>query len=67
LSAFDWLNHSLLTFSGGSYYTVNYNQNYATRAITPNYTTGATGFGYMADRSALPYARVLELDLKYNF
>ncbi|MGB0063247.1 MAG: hypothetical protein WBP85_02285, partial [Terracidiphilus sp.] len=67
-SAFDWLNHSLLTFAGGNYYTLNYNVNYATQAITPNYSTsGANAFGLMTVRSALPYARVIELDLKYAF
>lgn len=69
-SAFDWLNHSLLTFQGSNYYTLNYNVDYKTHAITPNYNqtaTGANAFGVMTQRSALPYARVIELDLKYNF
>jgi len=69
-SAFDWLNHSLLTFANSNYYTLNYNVNYATQGITPNYnqgTTGANAFGVMTVRSALPYARVIELDLKYSF
>ncbi len=67
-SAFDWLNHSLLTFSGSNFYTLNYNVDYNSRAITPNYSTsGANEFGLMTVRSALPYARVIELDLKYSF
>ncbi len=67
-SAFDWLNHSLLEFSGSSYYSLNYNVNYATRAISPNYpTSGSTEFGLMTDRSQLPYARIIELDLRYSF
>ena len=69
-SAFDWLNHSLLTFAGSNYYTLNYNVDYQTHAITPNYnqsSTGANAFGVMTVRSALPYARVIELDLKYSF
>jgi hypothetical protein len=69
-SAFDWLNHSLLTFANGNYYTLNYNVGYGTKTISPNYNQGSTGsnaFGVMTDRSALPYARVIELDLKYNF
>jgi hypothetical protein len=67
-SAFDWLNHSLLTFAGGNYYTLNYNVNYANQAIAPNYSTsGANAFGLMTVRSALPYARVIELDVKYAF
>jgi Carboxypeptidase regulatory-like domain len=73
-SAFDWLNHSLLTFASASSYTVNYNVNYASKAISPNYNNGTAAtsslgplFGLMTVRSALPYARVLELDLKYSF
>jgi hypothetical protein len=70
VSAFDWLNHSLLTFNGGTPTTVNYNVDYASKAITPNFnqtSTGSNAFGVMTIRSALPYARVLELDVKYSF
>lgn len=70
VSAFDWLNHSLLTFANSNYYTLNYNVDYASKTITPNYNQAATGqnaFGVMTVRSALPYARVVELDVKYNF
>lgn len=70
ISAFDWLNHSLLTFSSANYYTLNYNVDYNTHAITPNYNQTSTGtdpFGVMTVRSSLPYARVLELDAKYTF
>ncbi len=70
ISAFDWLNHSLLTFSSGNYYTLNYNVDYASKAITSNYNSGSSGanaFGLMTVRSALPYARVIELDVKYSF
>jgi hypothetical protein len=78
-SAFDWLNHSLLTFAGSNNYTVNYNVDYSTQTITPNFNTSNTncsgvgggtntcGFGVLTERSALPYARVIELDLKYSF
>jgi hypothetical protein len=70
VSAFDWLNHSLLTFNSGTPTTVNYNVDYASKTITPNFNTGKTGanaFGVMTVRSALPYARVMELDVKYSF
>jgi Carboxypeptidase regulatory-like domain len=70
ISAFDWLNHSLLTFNGGTPTTVNYNVDYASKTITPNFNQTATGsnaFGVMTVRSALPYARVMELDVKYSF
>ncbi len=65
VSAFDWLNHSLLTFNGGTPTTVNYNVDYASKTITPNFNqtnTGTNAFGVMTIRSALPYARVMELD-----
>lgn len=64
VSAFDWLNHSLLTFSSSNYYTLGYTADYKTQAITS--TTPST-FGDMTVRSALPYARVIELDAKYSF
>ena len=37
VTASDWLNHSLLTFQGGSQTTVNYTVDYASKAITPNF------------------------------
>ncbi len=43
VSAFDWLNHSLLEFAGGSYYSVNYNVDYNSKAITPNFNQGSDG------------------------
>jgi hypothetical protein len=70
VSAFDWLNHALLQFAGSSFYTLNYNVDYASKAITPNYnqnSTGANAFGVMTQRSGLPYARIIELDVKYSF
>ena len=54
-----------MTFSNSNYYTLNYNMNYGTRAATKNYsTTGSNAFGLMTVRSALPYARVIELDIE---
>jgi hypothetical protein len=70
VTASDWLNHSLMTFNSGTPTTVNYNVDYATKAITPHYNTantGANAFGVMTVKSALPYARVIELDVKYSF
>ncbi len=60
VSAFDWLNHSLLTFNGSTPTSVNYNVDYASKTITPNFNgVGAPVFGVMTIRSALPYARVM--------
>jgi len=70
ITASDWLNHSLLTFNSGTPTTVNYNVDYASKTITPHFNqaaTGANAFGVMTVRSALPYARVIELDVKYSF
>jgi hypothetical protein len=66
VSAFDWLNHSLLTFASSSYYGLNYTEDYGTKAITAA-TANTNQFGNMTVRSALPYARVIELDIKYSF
>ncbi len=67
-SAFDWMNHSLWQFSSSSQYTVNWNQDYVSQAVTPHFNqTGQPVFGLMTVKSALPYARVIELDAKYSF
>ena len=69
-SAFDWLNHSLLEFANSTPYTVNYNVDYSTKAITPNYnqsSSGTSAFGVLNSRSQAPYQRIIELDVKYSF
>jgi hypothetical protein len=70
LSAFDWLNHSLLEFASSNYYSLAYTVDYNSKAITPSFNQGSSGanaFGLMTVRSQLPYARVIELDAKYSF
>lgn len=70
ISGFDWLNHPLDQFSGGSYYSLNYNVDYNSKTITPNYNqsnTGKNAFGVMTSKTAIPYARILELEVKYSF
>jgi hypothetical protein len=70
ITASDWLNHSLLTFNGSTPTTVNYNVDYNSKSFTPNFNQTAAGtnaFGVQTIRSALPYARVIELDVKYSF
>jgi len=70
VSAFDWLNHSLLEFANSTPYTINYNVDYASKAITPNYnqsSSGTNAFGVLNTRSQAPYQRIIELDLKYSF
>ncbi len=70
VTASDWLNHSLLSFQGGSQTTVSYTVDHSTKAITPTFNSGTTGsnaFGMTNVRSGLPYARVIELNVKYSF
>jgi hypothetical protein len=60
----------LLEFANLNPLTLNYNVDYASKAITPNYDQGSTGanaFGVMNTRSQAPYQRIIELDLKYSF
>ncbi len=69
-SAFDWLNHALPEFSSLTPLTLNYNVNYSSKAITPNFNQGSTGaaaFGVMDTKSQAPYQRIIELDVKYTF
>ncbi len=74
-SAFDWLNHPLTQFDGGlSPLVLNYHVDYSSKTFTPNYNQGTAAtsslgpvFGVEDTKSQLPYARVIELDLKYSF
>jgi Carboxypeptidase regulatory-like domain len=69
-SAFDWLNHPLPEFSSLTPLTLNYNVDYSSKTITPNFNQGSTGasaFGVMDTKSQAPYQRIIELDLKYSF
>ena len=71
VSAFDWLNHALPEFSSDSTpYSVKYNVDYASKAITPNFNqtnTGAEAFGVMPSKTQAPYQRIIELDVRYSF
>jgi hypothetical protein len=69
VQAFDWLNHPLPEFSSASQVTLHYLVNYETKAIALNTTSGNTSptFGYMDTKTALPYSRTLELNVKYVF
>jgi hypothetical protein len=72
VSAFDWLNHALPEFASNDStpYSIKYNVDYSSKAITPNYNqanTGAEAFGVMPSKTQAPYQRIIELDLKYSF
>ena len=66
-SAFNWMNHPLpgySTLSGGPL-SLAYNVDYAGKTITPNYNTST--FGVMDTKTAAPYQRIIELNVKYFF
>ncbi len=73
ISAFNWLNHPLPTFSANGRTTQYYYVNYQTRAISPNTVQGANStsvpanFGILDYKSAAPGQRIMELNIKYNF
>jgi hypothetical protein len=70
LSAFNWLNHPLPQFSGQNQITLRYLVDYPTKAITLNTnSSGGTvpNFGFADTKTAAPYSRILELNVKYNF
>jgi hypothetical protein len=65
VSAFNWLNHPLPGYSSLTPLTLAYNVDYATKAITPNYNVSK--FGIMDYKTAAPYQRIIELNVKYFF
>jgi hypothetical protein len=77
VSAFNWLNHPLPEFSGANQIGLHYNVDYNTRAITLNTGNGGTvnqgnsetvsNFGVMDTKTAGPYERIIELNVKYTF
>lgn len=67
-SAFNWLNHPLPNYSSagsGGPLALLYNVDYASKAITKNYNTST--FGVMDSKTAAPYQRIIELNVKYFF
>ena len=64
-SAFNWLNHPLPQFSSQTPLNLAYTVDYASKQITNNYNTNA--FGVMDTKSAAPYQRIIELNVKYFF
>jgi len=64
-SAFNWLNHPLPGYSSLTPLTLAYNVDYGSKAITPNYNLNT--FGVMDTKTAAPYQRIIELNVKYSF
>ena len=70
VSAFDWLNHALPEFSSANQVTLKYLVDYNSKAITLNKNPqGGTvsNFGFMDTKTGAPYARIIELNVKYLF
>lgn len=70
-SAFDFINHPLPQFSGGTPLTLHYNLNTSTGTFQTNaaqYPGGnPNAFGVMDTKSGAPNQRVIELAIKYMF
>jgi Carboxypeptidase regulatory-like domain len=64
-SAFNWLNHPLPSFSSQTPLTLSYNVDYGSKTISNNYNTQT--FGVMDTKTAAPYQRIIELNVKYFF
>ena len=64
-SAFNWLNHPIPGYSSLNPLTLNYVADYGSKAITKNYN--ASTFGVMDYKTAAPYQRIIELNVKYFF
>ena len=70
VSAFNWLNHPLPEFSSANQVTLKYNVDYNSKAITLNTNQqGGTvsNFGFLDTKTAGPYERIIELNVKYVF
>jgi len=67
ISAFNWLNHPLPEFSGGSQVQLTDTVNYATKAITAVPIANSPDPGYLNEKTGAPTQRILELNVKYNF
>ena len=69
--AFNWLNHPLPQYSGGSQLSLHYNVDYYTKAFTPSTSQYPSGnpnnFGVLDTKAGNPNQRTLELSLKYLF
>ena len=64
-SAFNWLNHPLSNYHTTAPLTLSYNVDYTSKAITPNYDK--TSFGVMDWKTAAPFQRIIDLNVKYFF
>ena len=75
-SAFNWLNHPLPEFSSANQAMLRYLVDYPSKNITLNQASSVAdnnsgqtvaNFGYMDTKTAAPYSRILEMNVKYTF
>ncbi|HEY6374588.1 MAG TPA: carboxypeptidase regulatory-like domain-containing protein [Edaphobacter sp.] len=64
-SAFNWLNHPLPNYSTLTPLTLSYSVDYNTKAVTTLHDNSK--FGVMDSKTAAPYQRIIELNVKYSF
>ena len=64
-SAFNWINHPIPGFSGTTPLTLTYTADYNSKVITPTYNVQK--FGIQDSKTAAPYQRIIELNVKYFF
>ena len=64
-SIFNWLNHPLPDYSSLTPLTLSYNVDYGSKTITKNYNTNT--FGVMDWKTAAPFQRIVDLNVKYFF
>jgi hypothetical protein len=70
ISAFNFLNHPLMQFSGGNQLALPYLADYNTRAITLNQAqvnNNTKNWGSLDFKSGYPTQRIMELAVKYTF
>jgi hypothetical protein len=69
-SAFNWLNHPLMQFSGGNQLALPFQMDYNTHAITLNQTqvnNNTTNWGSLNFKNGYPGGRIMEMAVKYTF
>ena len=68
VSANNWLNHPLLSFSGTNQFQLNYLVNFVTGEVTaaPS-STSSTNWGFFNTKVGSPNQRIFQLEAKYSF
>jgi len=79
MSAFDWMNHPLMQYSGQGQVNLFYNVDYSSQAISLNQcannvtgsackaTQPSSNFAVLDTKTASGYQRIITLNVKYSF